>query len=279
IAAGDVTGDSKVDLVVTRYTGTLAYILRGAGDGSFTVVQQVTVGATPSGVVLTNLNGDPNLDIVTISPTDKTLSVLLGQGNATFAAAVNYASGNGPAALVAADLNADGRMDLVVANDTEGVVSVFKGKTPAGTLTMPAITYAAGTAPTGLVARDLNSDGVPDLAVTNLGTHSVSILLGAGNATFLAPVSYDVLLAPRWITHGDVNGDGNVDLITACSESNSVVVLYGQGDGTFYVRPYFTTMNPIGLAAGDMDSNGVPDMVTINGSDTLSVMLGSSCAH
>jgi FG-GAP repeat len=43
--------------------------------------------------------------------------------------------------------------------------------------------FAAGINPQSVVVGDFNGDGVPDLAVANFGSSSVSVLLGRGDGT------------------------------------------------------------------------------------------------
>ena len=43
-----------------------------------------------------------------------------------------------------------------------------------------------------MVVEDFNGDVKPDLAVGNVGSNNVSVLLGKGGGTFLPPVSYPV---------------------------------------------------------------------------------------
>jgi hypothetical protein len=64
----------------------------------------------------------------------------------------------------------------------------------------------------------------------------VSVLLGNGDGSFRAPVSYPVGSSPGSVAVGDFNGDGHLDLVTANGFSgfgNTVSVLLGNGDGTF----------------------------------------------
>ena len=50
------------------------------------------------------------------------------------------------------------------------------------------LNFAAGSAPSSLAVGDFNGDQVPDLAVANGGSDSVSVLLANGDGTFRAPV-------------------------------------------------------------------------------------------
>src|SRR5213082_390700 len=84
-----------------------------------------------------------------------------------------------------------------------------------------ATNVAAGTGPYASTVGDFNGDGKQDLAVTNVTTNSVSILLGNGNGTFGAPATFPVGSTPTSVAVGDFNGDGNQDLAVANLGSNT----------------------------------------------------------
>ena len=65
------------------------------------------------------------------------------------------------------------------------------------------------------MARDLNGDDQPDLAV--IDDNGVSVLLGKGDGdgTFDVGVSYAAGLSALSVAAGDFNGDGQLDLATA----------------------------------------------------------------
>jgi len=80
---------------------------------------------------------------------------------------------------------------------------------------------------------DFNEDGIPDLAVANIGTNTVSILLGNGDGTFTLKSSPVVGNSPFALIAGDFNADGHLDLGVSNSGDNTVTILLGAGNGTF----------------------------------------------
>src|SRR5262245_32475521 len=106
----------------------------------------------------------------------------------TFDPAVHHGAGDGPSSVAVGDFNGDGQQDLAVANLGNPItgdgasVSVLLGS---GTGTFQsAAPYAAGDAPASVAVGDFNGDGRPDLAVANLLSDSVSVLL---NTTGFSP--------------------------------------------------------------------------------------------
>ena len=61
----------------------------------------------------------------------------------------------------------------------------------------------------------------------------MSVLLGNGDGTFRAAVSFAAGDVPTSVALGDVNRDGQPDLAVANFVSDDVSVLLGNGDGTF----------------------------------------------
>ena len=106
--------------------------------------------------------------------------------------------GRSPSSVAVGDVNGDGRPDLAVANLNSDSVSVLLNQTPPGATTpsfAPQATFAAGTGPISVAVGDVNGDGRPDLAVANVDSDSVSVLLnqtapGATAPSFAAQATF-----------------------------------------------------------------------------------------
>ena len=127
-----------------------------------------------------------------------------------FAPAVPYGSGGYDAySVVVADVNGDGKSDLVVANECNNVYGCPNGSVGVllgngdGTF-QTAVPYDSGGSTSRSVAvGDVNGDGKPDLVVANQCVISsncmnglVGVLLGNGDGTFQAAVTYGSGLRP-----------------------------------------------------------------------------------
>ena len=246
---------------------------------------------SPSGIAVADVNGDGHPDMLVAnecfssSCTNGGISVLLGNGDGTFQPAVSYSSGGVDALSIAlADVNRDGHPDILVANGclngscTSGGVSVLLGNGD-GTF-RPAVSYNSGGEDADSVAvADVNSDGFPDVLVANECFNSnctnggVSVLLGNGDGTFQAAVSYNSGGEDAdSVAVADVNGDGHPDLLVAnqCLNSNctsgDVSVLLGNGNGTFQPAVSYNSGGEVAdsVAVADVNGDGHPDLLVAN---------------
>ena len=148
--------------------------------------------------------------------------------------------------------------------------------------------------PSQVAVGDLNGDGIPDLVVADAQSNTISVLLGNGDGTFQAPRQYAVgsfelpsvvgaqeSLADyrRPVVLADLTGSGLLDIVVANYDSGDVSVLLNRGDGTFKPQRRFdATDAPFGLAVGDLNGDGIPDIVTIDstapGNGEIAVLLG-----
>jgi hypothetical protein len=74
--------------------------------------------------------------------------------------------------------------------------------------------YRTGLDPKSLVINDVNGDSILDLAVTNYGDDTISILLGNGNGTFQTQRIFPTgkMTKPWGIATADFNNDKFLDL-------------------------------------------------------------------
>jgi hypothetical protein len=141
-------------------------------------------------------------------------------------------------------------------------------------------TFPVGTRPYSVAIGDLNNDGVPDLAVANSGSVTVSVLLGDGYGTFGAKTDYAASGEPWFVAIGDLNADGNPDLVTANYTGGNVSIFLGDGTGAFGPRTNIaTTGTPFSVVIGDFNGDGKPDLATANGgANKVAVLLSTTNA-
>jgi serine/threonine protein kinase len=126
-------------------------------------------------------------------------------------------------------------------------------------------TYPVGTQPYAVAVGDFNGDGRLDLAVSNIATNTVSVLLGNGDGTFRKALDQAAGPQPHGLAVADFNGDGKLDLAVAYLQGDAVGILLGNGDGTFRPAPSLGVgKNPRGVAVGDFNGDGKADLAVTN---------------
>src|SRR2546426_457828 len=140
-------------------------------------------------------------------------------------------------------------------------------------------TFETGFYPSCVVVADFNGDGKSDLALAI--DSGIAVLLGNGDGTFQAAVSYRAGSGPTgsgasYLASGDFNGDGKLDLVVANRSSGNVSVLLGNGDGTFQSAVnYDAGIYPQSVAVADFNGDGKLDFAVANfHSGNVSVLLG-----
>jgi hypothetical protein len=165
------------------------------------------------------------------------------------------------------------------------VSSAFPGLAQAqGVSFAPPRDFVVGNVPQWVAVGDFNGDGVQDLVTANYDSNDVSVLLGNGDGTFLAPLNLSVgpSSTPNCVAIGDFNGDGRADLAVATfggGSATSIAVLLGNGNGTFLAPQTVNTgRGPLWVAVGDLNGDGLQDLAVANfNSDaaSVSVLLGN----
>jgi DNA-binding beta-propeller fold protein YncE len=131
------------------------------------------------------------------------------------------------------------------------------------------VSIPVGRGPRWISVADVNRDGKPDIVVANADSGTVSVLLGDGKGQFHGAAGSPVAAGhlPNDIAIADMNGDGNLDLVIADHQSPYVTVLLGDGKGGFRLAPgspvdVRSHPHPHGVAVGDFNGDGRPDVVT-----------------
>lgn len=206
------------------------------------------------------------LALLAIPPTHSSAGATVFQTAATSATAPFT-----PEVAAFGDFNNDGNTDLALAisNGSNHYVRIMNGN-GTGTLTFAVdLTTASGIG--GIIAADLNGDGISDLALTNTATDSISIFISNGDGTFQPRVDYAVGAAPKGIAVGDFRGDGvSDDIAVANSGASSVAVLLNDGNGTLTAQAPASWPNTAdsvaALAVGDFDGDDIDDIAVARNS-------------
>lgn len=277
LAAADFSRTGKPDLAVTQQNSASVSVLvnntlptmepDGTSFGPPYVVS-TGYGNMADSITTADFNGDGEADVAISYLEDNAVRVMIGYGNGYFKPAVMYPVGKQPYDVVSGDLNNDGYPDLVTANTTDGTVSVLLNN-GGGTGTFAAAqTYPVGKLPFQVAIGDLNGDGIPDLAVTNYGDNTVSVLYGQINGGSLTYIAGPVLTTgtnPYGVAIADFRHTGINDIAVTCFHTAQLYYFQNNGGGSFQSPAIYSTDSyPTSIAVGDFNRDGNLDIVTGN---------------
>jgi hypothetical protein len=305
LAVGDIDGDGLPDLVATDPDGRAVWLLLQDPDnkGRFLSPQLVASGANLYEAAIADLNSDGAPDIAMADRSTGSNQMMLLYQNpvqrGTFLPAAAFMLPGTPGNVTAGDLNSDDRDDLFMS-----VYLTSGGDTPNGELAISlqqlngTLSSATPLAPqtglnVGLLAiADYNDDGRNDLFVfftpysSDYNAKITVLRQGAQPGFFSAPV--DTSLAGIEgiddATIVDLNGDGRPDAavvgffpVGSPSTVQSRLNLFTQsGDGSFALTGVYDL--PIAasrVAAGDIDGDGLNDLVVLGGNNQCLVLIQS----
>ena len=262
---------------------------QNTGDGKGT---RISVGDSPASVALADFNRDGKLDLAVANSESNNVTILLGDGAGGFRPAVGspFAAGHNPSDIAVGDVNNDGSLDLAFANHDTSYLTVLTGDGKGSFSPAPGspFTVQSKPHPHGIAMADFNGDGKPDLATDDWQNNQVTVVFNDGKGGFISPgVSFPVGKMPyHKLRAADLNKDGGADIVTTNFEGGNVTILLADGKGAFKESkgsPFESNKQPFGVAIGDLNGDGNPDLavahysghITDPSGDRMSILLGA----
>ena len=208
----------------------------------------------------------------------------------TMATRITFTTGATAFNAAIGDIDGDGKPDIAVTNNTPNTVSVFRNTTTEGGINAGSFAakqdFTTGTDPIDVELADLDGDGKLEMIVSNNGGPSVSVFHNTATSgtidgsTFSAKQDFTTAGNPNGIAIGDIDGDGKAD-IAVVSQASAVVSLLRNtsvagaiGASSFATKVDHTVgTTPMDVAIGDIDGDGLPEVVTANsGAANISIL-------
>jgi len=269
----DFDGDGRPDIAVADYGEIATHIYLNGGGGAFTEAPPLHDDGNPTSLAVGDVNKDGRPDLITGSDGQFTqITVAFNEGGGTFGQPFTYGVGAPVRCVRVADLNGDGWPDIVALGPGPAIIIKY-GAGPGSFFAPTSIPLPANGSGGvgGLAIADMNGDGQPDIvAATSAGD---AVLLSTGGGAFRTLGPFRTGFDPVNVLADDVNGDGNPDVVTSDSidPSSALSGLFtslGRGDGSLRSISIIPVgSNPLGVAAGDLDGDGRPDLAVPDAAD------------
>ncbi len=268
----DPNHDGSPDIMVTQHRTAFftidSKIMVMANDHEGGLTPTSSLPAIEYGGYLTSadFNVDGRLDVAVVTTSDS-VQIMLNNADGTWST-TRFREPGDLIFVRARDLTGDGFPDLVAANRSSHRVQVFAND-GAGGFSLWRNLNVVGS-PTGLAILHINSDGIPDIAVSVVTT-TMSILVSRGLGDYERRTSP----MPGFQSHveaADLDHDGDDDLIMG--QGSSILMLRNNGDETF--GPPVATQVPSGVtrhAMLDFDQDGWVDVAAASaGSEVITLL-------
>lgn len=261
IAAGDIDGNKRVDLVVTCESAS-ALLFRNMGERAdglgpiFASPQPLAGGTNPIAAIIGDLDLDGARDVGVLSGAGR-LYLHFGDHGGGLLPVADVPAGQAPTGILPLDVTGDGKDELLIA-DRSGGMLVLKATAPG---VLARWQRPSGPAGTTLVAPIVGRDLTHVLLVQPDSGAGVRYLLEDANLIKPVPLALGGPLAA--LLGVDLNKDGAIELLALGSTSGDVSI-YRRVDGEL-LREQSVSLLPAtrGAIAGDINGDGLMDAAWI----------------
>lgn len=287
LVVGDFDGAGSDDLAVlcnagTDAAGSVAILTSNAGD--LTLADTVAVGNDASGLGAGDLSGDGHHDLIVANRADTQYTLIFPSDAMRSPETVASNSVTAPAAVALVDMGGPSTVtDAFYAGEDVYARSAGNQDPDTGTVTInPGQTLPGQVAGITNLRRanthnfDNDAGNLIDIVVLS-DTGSVVFFNSGGAGAVLVPVVLTAGTTPSEADAADLTGEGRGDVAIA-NEGDDTVSLFIGGGGTTLTPADPATLavgdGPSGVALGDLNEDGVTDIVTCNrNADSVSVLL------
>jgi hypothetical protein len=270
IAIDDFDGDGTGDIALDDNRNHEVHLVWGDR-----AIGLHSVGGYPNAVLTGDLDGDGRSDLAVSNRDSATVSILYSRANRSFEIETIPVGEERLEQLVLADLNNDGLLDLATGHSGVASTLLNLGERRFGA---PRFFYHEVSRPADFVAGDLDGDGDLDLAGPGSAAFGLKVFWndGAGRIHTSSDVHFEGAVTALCVA--DANRDGKSDVVLASSQQEGVVILdatrFEKVDRvTFEARVDYLNLSPSlgrevrphGVTVGDLDADGAPDVILVNG--------------
>jgi len=282
----DIDGDGKADLIIADYFNNTFTVTRNTSTpGNISFATKVAfpwaAGGQPNEVSIGDFDGDGKPDVAVGGNGGGTFVSAYRNtstpGNISFAARQDFAAssgqGNGNKII---DIDLDGKPDLVSVHWSGNCMWVLRNtSTGPGVISFATgVSFATTSQPHKIDVGDLDGDNKPEVVITCFTSNTLSLFRNTstpGIISFASRQDFAPGAVPYYLHIGDLDGDGKADIALANRDVATLAVYRNTstpGNISLAARKDFATpagtMTHYGIAYGDLDGDGRPDITVAN---------------
>ena len=286
LAIGDFNGDDAIDLVVGDLDGKLVTAWVHRERGRYLPTQPFSL--VHEQFVPLDSDGDRDVDIAVLGSSLRGITLLAnGDADALTLLEASFAAGGRPHGLATGDFNGDGHLDVVSVHCGDGNYSVFAGTGDGRleTARSPEVEVDQNTPACAVASGDMDGDGDVDLILRGFlsrvrSAGYVALARNDGEGVLSPPEFFDSGSLTRLsVVTGDIDGDGDIDVATPAPGQGDVSVHFNDGSGDLTDRQDLRVAGgPIQVTLGDLNGDGLVDIVSANGASGVSLLFQESPA-
>jgi hypothetical protein len=280
VGIGDVNGDGRADVVVglDRYG---VEVFPQLPDGTLGTSAFVA-NADSTRIRVGRIDKDAGrAEIAGIGWGSNTVTLFSDTGAGLAAGPTYPVPHDGWDDIELADVTGDAQTDLVVMSG-QGLGPAIHVLPQSGGAFGAAVPYDLGTTAStnGIGVGDVTGDGRSDVVASfggNQPSSGLAVFAGTTAGSLAGPVSYPSYDIPEPVEVADLDRDGRADVVTLHGGWLKAGVYRGRADGTLapevlYDIPYASQYSVHGLAVGDINGDGWPDVVAADYNNGIIVL-------
>lgn len=278
VVCGDLQGDGKPDLVVTRAASprNSIRILPNNSSGTISFAAPIDlyldVDHFATRTVIRDLNGDGKPELIVSNSFNNVVYVFINtssSGTLSFNPVPIKLAISGALTtygLNVQDLNGDDLPEIVINQFQSSDVFVLKNISTGTVNFAPAQKITLAGTLNRMTTADIDNDQLPDIILTNTISSQVVVMLNRSTAlgfSFPSKIYLTTSTGPWGVDVSDIDGDGDPDIIVANRNQAILNVFLHNGN---YASPVFSKVDiPISrtsrnVKVGDLDGDAKPDI-------------------
>jgi len=233
-----------------------------------------------------DMDGDGKIDLIFINTDSNTFVIFKNtssNGKVSFDNGTNFSTRVSPRCIAVRDIDGDGKTDIVIGaytkisfdNSVADTISIIRNISTNGIFSFAApVDYITYGAPLWVGVSDFNGDKKPDIALIYAYSGAVDLMKNigtVGNISFTFGYTLKGSDGDIIGTICDFDGDGKPDIASADYSGSTVGIMRNTSTADVISFTEFSSLKyfvvgsrPLFLAAGDVDGDGKPDIVTSN---------------